>query len=133
MRGLRDMKAIDTTFLIDFLNGSEETKKIVMKEDIVTTQVNMFEIVRGFFLDDNPSRALERAFDLLEGIRVLGLDEGGIVRSAEISAGLMKKGLKISDADCLTAGISLSKGVSTIITRNVKHFNRIQGIKVETY
>ncbi|MBI2664212.1 type II toxin-antitoxin system VapC family toxin [Candidatus Woesearchaeota archaeon] len=127
------MKVVDTTFLIDFLDGSEETKKIVEKENVVTTQINVFEIVRGFFLDDNPSKASERAFDVLEGIRMLELDEGGIVRSAEISANLIKKGVKIPDADCLTAGISLSKGISTITTRNVKHFNRIPNIKIETY
>ncbi len=127
------MKTVDTTFLIDLMTGLEGTEEFVEKEDIVTTQLNMFEIIRGFFLSDNPSRALVRASDLIESIRVLPLDEGGIVRSAEISANLKKRGITISDADCLTAGISLSKGVSTIITRNVKHFKCIDGIKVQAY
>ena len=64
---------------------------------------------------------------------MLPLDDLGIVRAAEISGTLMRKGETIDDCDCLIAGIALSKGVKTIITRNKKHFNKIKGIKVETY
>ena len=127
------MKTLDTTFLIDLMNGVEETQKIIRDEMIVTTQINMFEIIRGFFLDRNPAIAMQRAFDLFESVRVLQLNDNAVIKSAEISATLDKKGTIISDADCLTAGISLSNGISTIITRNIKHFSRIPGIKVETY
>ena len=45
----------------------------------------------------------------------------------------IKKGNMISDCDCLTAGIALSNGVNKIVTKNVKHFDRIKDIKAETY
>ncbi len=45
----------------------------------------------------------------------------------------MRQGAILEDCDCLTAGISLSKGVKTIVTRNEKHFKRMKGISVETY
>lgn len=70
---------------------------------------------------------------MFENIRVLSLDDNSIIKSAEISAELIKKGTIISDRDCLTAGIALSKGINTIVTRNIGHFKRIKGIKVETY
>ncbi len=128
------MKVVDTTFLIDLMNGVEETLTVVnAKEAVVTTQINMYELIRGFFLQKDAASALLRTFELFETLRVLPLDDNGIIKSAEISAFLVKKGEIISDADCLTAGISLSKGVSTIITRNVKHFSRIPGLDVEAY
>ncbi len=128
------MKLVDTTFLIDLMNGVEETRKVIeAKESLVTTQINLYEVIRGFFLQKDAASALLQTFNLFEALRVLSLDDNAIIKSAEISALLIKKGAVISDADCLTAGISLSRGVNTLITRNVRHFSRIPGLDVETY
>ena len=70
---------------------------------------------------------------MFENITVLHLDDNSIIKSAEICAELIKKGEIIEDCDCLTAGIALSSGIKTIVTRNEKHFKRIKGIYVETY
>lgn len=128
------MKVLDTTFLIDFLGGDKATVKIAeSKELLLTTQVNMYEIIRGVFLGDNPSSDLLRAKEVFENIRVLQLDDNGIIKSAEIFADLVKKGKMISDFDCITAGIALSKGATTIVTKNIDHFKRIKGLIVESY
>ena len=71
--------------------------------------------------------------ELFSDIRMLPLDDSGILKSAEISAGLYKTGKLIGDNDCLIAGIALSKNVDTIITRNKDHFGRIKGLKIEIY
>ena len=70
---------------------------------------------------------------MFENIKVLCLDDNSVVKSAEISSELIKKGVVISDCDCLTAGIALSKGINIIVTRNLGHFKRINGIKAEGY
>ena len=81
------MKSVDTIFLIDLMNGVEETLKIVKaNEMIVTTQINMYEILRGFFLQKDAASALLRTFDLFEALKVLPPDDNGIIKSAEISA-----------------------------------------------
>ena len=42
------MKVLDTTFIVDLLRNKEGVDKVLKQEDIlVTTQINMFEIVRG--------------------------------------------------------------------------------------
>ena len=128
------MKLLDTTFLIDVLKGRPETTTILHGNDLLlTTQINMYEVITGlFFKNSSPAKILQ-ARELFEDIRVLSLDEWGVVKAAEICAELMKKGEIIEDCDCLIAGIALSNGVSTIVTRNVKHFERIAGVKVENY
>ena len=93
----------------------------------------MYEIIRGLFIRNLSSRKFIDITDLFENIKVLSLDDNAIIKSAEISADLMKKGTPVPDCDCLTAGISLSKGVNRIVTNNVKHFKRIKELRVETH
>lgn len=127
------MKLLDTTFLIDLVNGVKETKPYLTGQDLVTTQINIFEFMRGLFIRKVPPQKYMEIMELFEFIRVIPLDDYGVIKSAEISAMLFQKGIPIDDGDCFTAGIALSKGVSTIVTRNTVHFQRIKGITVETY
>jgi predicted nucleic acid-binding protein len=128
------MKVLDTTFLIDFLSGEKSTLKIAESaEELLTTQISMYELIRGILLADNPEKNLLKAKEVLENFKVLALDDYGIIKSAEIFADLAKKGERISDADCMIAGISLSNGQNRIVTRNESHFKRIKGIIVEKY
>ena len=128
------MKLLDSTFLIDLLKGKKETQPIInTKQYFITTQINMYEVIRGLFMHKAPQEYIRRCFELFEDIRVLPLDDNALIKAAEISATLMNEGRDISDCDCLTAGIALSKGITTIVTKNVKHFQRIQNLKVETY
>ena len=39
------MKVLDTTFLVDLVNGKKETKKISTSPNLLTTQINMYEIM----------------------------------------------------------------------------------------
>ncbi len=128
------MKVLDTTFLIDLLRGKKETLKILnLKEALLTTQINMYEIIRGLFLRGVSSSKMMEIIEMFESIKVLPLDDNAILKSAEISASLIRNGLVISDCDCLMAGIALSKGTDTIVTKNIKHLKRIKGLKIECY
>ncbi|PIN74225.1 hypothetical protein COV20_01260 [Candidatus Woesearchaeota archaeon CG10_big_fil_rev_8_21_14_0_10_45_16] len=128
------MKVLDTSFLIDLMHGDPKTKPIAeLNEILLTTQINMYEIMVGLFYKNMKPSKLLQIQEMFENIRVLPLDENGIMRSAEISANLIKRGEIIEDCDCLTAGIALSRGISTIVTANKKHFQRIKGITVESY
>lgn len=128
------MKVLDTTFLIDLLRGKKEALKVLnTKEPLLTTQVNMYEVIRGLFLKNITSSKFIEVMEMFSSIRLLSLDDNSIIRSAEISSELIKNGSVISDCDCMTAGIALSNGVSKIVTHNAKHFKRIKDLKVETY
>ena len=128
------MKILDTTFLIDILRGNKETEHVLgAKEYLFTTQINMYEVIRGLFLKKISSIKFLQTLELFETIKVLPLDDNAIVKSAEISAGLIQRGEMVADCDCLIAGTALSKGVATIVTRNDKDFRRIHGLVVETY
>ena len=128
------MKVIDSTFITDLINSVEQTQKVISQKDILlTTQINMYEVMRGIFYRGHSCNKIFAVQELFENMRVLPMNEDSIIKSAEIFAALRKKGQIISDCDCLTAGIALSHGIKTIITRNIKDFKRIKGINVESY
>ena len=128
------MKLLDTTFLIDVLKGRPETTIILYGNDpLLTTQINMYEVITGLFFKDSSPAKILKVRELFEDIRVLPLDDKAVVKAAEICAELMKRGKIIEDCDCLIAGIALSNDVATIVTKNVKHFERINGLKIQSY
>jgi tRNA(fMet)-specific endonuclease VapC len=128
------MKLLDSTFLIDLINGETRIKKIIKNDELYfTTQINMFEVLSGLYFKNLSKKKISDTLDLFENVLVISLDEQAVVKAAEINGELMRKGQRIEDADCLIAGIAMTKGIKTIITDNAKHFSRIPGIKVETY
>jgi len=54
-------------------------------------------------------------------------------KAAEVYDNLESKGYKIDDNDILIVGIMLSNGITKILTRNVKHFENIEGIEILQY
>ncbi|MBD3355388.1 PIN domain-containing protein [Candidatus Woesearchaeota archaeon] len=128
------MKLLDTTFLIDILRGKEETKKILeSNEQMLTTQINMYEVIKGLFLKNITSSKFASVMKIFENIRVLSFDNDAVIKSAEIYSNFTKKGLEIHNFDCMIAGIALANNINKIVTRNKEHFKRIKEIKVENY
>jgi tRNA(fMet)-specific endonuclease VapC len=54
-------------------------------------------------------------------------------KAAEVYDNLEAKDQKIDDNDILIVGIMLSNGITKIITRNVKHFEKIEEIEIIHY
>ena len=63
---------------------------------------------------------------------IADLDHKSAVCAAEIFAKSIKQGRTLPFSDCLIAGIALANN-ETILTRNVKDFSRIEGLKIEDY
>ncbi|MBI4162185.1 MAG: type II toxin-antitoxin system VapC family toxin [Candidatus Aenigmarchaeota archaeon] len=132
------MKGIDTTFLIDVLRNDNAAvlKSLELdKETIVfTTESCVYELVSGICRQKtNKERLMHDMETILNKMTVLPLDHKAAVKAGEISANLTEKGRIIDDIDCLTAGILLTNGCNNIVTRNVRHFERIDNLKVENY
>lgn len=132
------MKGVDTTFIIDVLrnNSSAVLKSLELdKEPLVfTTEANVYELVVGISQQKtNKEKALHDMETIINKMTVLPLDHKAAIKAGQISARLCENGKMIDDIDCLTAGILLTNGCSTIVTRNIKHFSRISELKAEAY
>lgn len=132
------MKGIDTAFIIDLMRNDKGavTKALELdKEPIAfTTEANVYEIISGIWQQNiNQEKALQDMGIFLSKVTVLPLDRRGAIRAGQIAAKLSKQGKMIDDIDCLTAGILLTNGCNVIVSRNTKHFERIEELKTENY
>ena len=103
-------------------------------KDLCTTEINVYELVVGTELkNEKKSEELQKILSMLSRIKVFPIDRKSSIKAGSISGNLRKKGNIIGDNDCLVAGTALANGVTTIVTRNKKHFERITEIKVMSY
>ncbi len=130
------MICLDTTAIIDFLNGRQEIQSLIKKykEYIITTEIAVFETFLGIYKKKIISQIEEdRARDFFNSIEVLPMKQGCGKIAAKILADLSKKGKTIGQNDCMMASIMIKNGHDTIITKNIKHFSKIKGIKIISY
>ena len=71
--------------------------------------------------------------EFISGMEVFPLSFKEAEKAAEIYNLLETRGQLIDDNDILIIGIMLSNGINQIITKNVKHFKKIEEIKVINY
>ncbi len=125
----------DTSFLVDLLRDANPRALSKAREldeagsKVLLTSVSVFEIWQG---TGSESKALNTAAELMKRMQILPLDEQSAQIAGIISARLYKKGLPIDSEDCMIAGISMASN-QKLLTRNVKHFGRIEGLEIETY
>jgi predicted nucleic acid-binding protein len=129
---------IDSTFLIGLLRNDpstvEKARELDEEGGAATTVINVYETMYGVYRSikepDNRIESLNRLFTNLE---VLDLNPEAACKSAEISGTLAKEGRGIDPFDSLVAGITLTFGAEALVTRNVTHFERVNGLSVETH
>lgn len=129
------MICLDSSFLIDILNGKKEAlKKLeeIKEEDTFTTSISEFEILTGAYNKNYSNEKIKKIVSLFNGISVHSFDSNASLRASIICSDLVKKGMEIEDKDCMIAGTALSNNCKTIIT-NDKHFKRINELKVISY
>lgn len=133
------MKLVDTTFLIDLSKNNQDAVKKSLELDkeprVYCTEISVYEITLGVYAIEgiDHGKKLQKLETMFNNFDILPLDHDSAIKSGEIAGYLIKNGITISDTDCLIAGIALSNNINTIITRDIEHFKRIKGIKVEWY
>ncbi|MBI4451599.1 type II toxin-antitoxin system VapC family toxin [Candidatus Woesearchaeota archaeon] len=130
-------KLLDTTALIDILEGEASAEKLLDELDEETTYTShicVFELLVGVYaLPRENERRLEQATRLLSRLHILELSDAAVRKAAQLQGSLYRKGAPINDTDCLIAATGIVNGVTIIVTRNAKHFALIPGITVEKY
>ncbi|RLF95803.1 type II toxin-antitoxin system VapC family toxin [Thermococci archaeon] len=111
------MIILDTSFLIDFFRGKEETLHVIADADVATTVITYYEIFSGIF--HKKARKEEKFFRrFFSEIRILNLDMNSAEKSSEIMARLLKMGVSVNALDVIIAGISVAHGVEKIVSKD---------------
>jgi len=132
----------DTTFLIDLVNNDTGAVRVAKEIDLSNERLGLSiisaeEYLRGiYYLYWNDKRLLKKkiadAESDLRAFEIIPIIYNVIVKAAEIDARLMRKGEPISLSDILIASTAIVYNL-TLITRNIKHFERIKELKIRIY
>ena len=100
--------------------------------DICISTVTYAELLMGVEKSaySEKNRALLTRF--LFGVEILDFDQEAAQHYANIKATLQKQGTPVDDLDLMIAGHARSLGY-TLVTNNRKHFDRIEGIRIEDW
>lgn len=127
---------LDTTFVIDVLNGDPgaEQRRIELDErgDAAVSAVSVFELVEGAYLSDRTDDELAAILEFLSRLHVLPVNGEIALLAGELSAALIGRGERVEAEDVLI-GATAAKNDESILTRNVDHFDRLEGLTIETY
>ncbi|MGQ9572730.1 MAG: type II toxin-antitoxin system VapC family toxin [Chloroflexota bacterium] len=133
------MYLLDTDILSNLLKRAPSTALIaklaaVPPEQQFTSSITIGELIYGAYrLGPQANVLLDRIEEtLLPNLPVLPFDVAAARRYGEVRAELERRGTPAGDADVRIAAIALAHGL-TVVTANVRHFQRIPGLTVENW
>ncbi len=119
---------LDSDVLIDYLRGAGVGRDLVLAAAAGTgyrvTAVTAFELALARSYRENP-----RPVHAVLGVPLLTLTRKAGLRSGALLAELQRRGEPIDVRDALQVGICLESD-STLVTRNLAHFERVPGLRV---
>lgn len=97
--------------------------------DLATTYINLFELYYGAYKSSEKQKNLEAVSLLIRRINLLNFSDDSVKKAGEVLAKLEKECKSIEFRDLFIGTIALVNGYG-VKTNNVKHFNRIEGLKI---
>ena len=133
------MYLLDTDILSNLLKRTPSTVLIaklasVPPEQQFTSSITLGELVYGAYrLRERTGHFLERLEETLPpNLPPLPFDGAAAWHYGQVRAELEHRGTPIGDADLRIGAIALSRGL-TVVTGNVRHFQRIPDLLVENW
>lgn len=127
------MVCFDSDFLIAWLQNNADTLKKLEKlqpSSASTTMINVFELYKGVYRSKRKEKELQKVKELLDSLELLTLDHESARKAGELDADM--KSNTVEEADLLIASMVLTNG-ETLITRNIKHFEKVPGLTIESW
>jgi predicted nucleic acid-binding protein len=127
----------DTSFLIDLMVGDkaavEKAREIEAKgTPLIVSAPTVFELYVGIFLSRKAEEGKARVMVVLESLPFLPLDVESSKAGSRIYGEKKRMGSTVDPEDAMVAGIARVHG-EKVLTRNLKHFQGIEGVNVESY
>jgi tRNA(fMet)-specific endonuclease VapC len=127
--------ALDTNTLIYFFRGEGNVASRLLAmppREIAVPAVVVFELEVGIAKSHQPRKRRGQLDALLALVTVLPFDHAAARCAAELDAALSAAGTPIGPMDTLIAGSALARR-ATLVTRNVREFRRVKGLKIEDW
>lgn len=126
---------LDTDFCIDWLGRKDYARQalaLVHPTEVSVSSVTVGELLAGAHCAQMPEREAGKVEAFLKPIKILDYGRTEASRFARISADLRQHGQLIGTSDTMIAATAECHRM-TVITRNQKHFGKIETLKCENW
>ena len=123
---------VDSDWLIDAFIGVSPAVNLLARmrsEGLAVSIISDGGLFEGALGAPDPTVEMARFRRFLERLTLLPLDDATMEVFARIRADLRRQGQLIPDLDLLIAATAIHHEI-TLLTRNVRHFARIPGLKL---
>ena len=132
------MRLLDTNILSEIIRPRPDARVVdsllaQAAGSLYASELTRFELRRGAFLRDDPEPLWSRIQEfVLPVVQWLPVNDAISLRAGELSAALRRQGREIGVIDTFLAATAQSRGL-VMVTRNLRHFERIDGLKLENW
>lgn len=136
------MACLDTSFLVDLIREQTRkklgpaTRKLVQLDErnhsLTTTLLSVGELYAGAGAAQNQAREIAKVEGILSLLEILPFETSTARIFGLLAAELKGKGAQIGVVDTLISAVVLEND-EVLITRNIRHFSRVERLRVESY
>jgi tRNA(fMet)-specific endonuclease VapC len=126
---------LDTNICVFFLCGKLSLDDIIKdkgRENCFISEIAVLELRYGAENSDNPSKSHKAVESFVNGLSIIPI-YSCIKRYAKEKVRLRKLGKPMHDEFDLLIGVSAIENKLTLVTDNVRDFERLDGIKIENW
>lgn len=128
------MFLLDTNIIIAYFKGSYAIKEKILSNinEIAVSTLVIAELNYGAKSSQHPEKNLEKLSSFIEIIRIIPFDLTCAIKFGDIKSKLRALGKPTGEVDALIAATAIMHK-ATLVTNNQKHFENIEGLKVEDW
>jgi tRNA(fMet)-specific endonuclease VapC len=129
------MFLLDTDTIIYNMKGSEAIKKNLlhhMADTLIISVITLMELYYGAYKSEKLSSNLAKVRTIESTFEIIPNGKESAENFAMLKASLEKSGTRLDDFDLAIASCALAHNL-TLVTNNLKHFSRIEGLKITNW
>jgi len=127
------MYLIDTDICIQYMRKDKKVvDRISQLNDLNISIITLCELFYGIFNSKNTPKHKKTLANFLSNVFILNTDFSTAYSFGRIKSTLKNKGRFSGDFDMINAAFAQVYDL-TIITRNIKHYDKIKGVKIITF
>lgn len=128
---------LDTAFIIDLMgndSGAIERYELLERERVQQkiSSMTLFELYHGVQRSISSNAEQKKVMDVLDTKQIVPADAPVMRKAGRLHGQLQNDGVAIGESDCIIGSTAIVHD-EPVLTRNVDHFDRIDGVEVRTY
>ena len=127
---------VDTDILSFYFKGDskvvEKFNDYLKEFDVINISIITYYEILGGLRFKKAEKQIKEFEEFVNNNTIIHISEESAKISGDIYADLRQKGITIGTSDILIAGIAIENEL-TLITNNEKHYDSIQGLKIENW